>query len=417
MKTIYIPFEEVKPFLDLPPKAFIFLHLVRALARNKGYFLYLAGGPVRDFLLKRPVKDLDLVLEGDWKELLPEILKEKGLTLLFQSPFLTYKLKIDEGFTLDLVTARKEIYPEPAHLPRICPSDFKEDIFRRDFTINALIYGLTPPYEETLVDLVSGLADLKKGLIRPLHLKSFVDDPTRAFRGVRYKVRLRFDFAEEIYLALSEADKVSSFKKLSAQRLINELLLFLFKESLEDLPLLLEETKRLKLLNRTGLVLRKISPKDFEILELALIELSRKEAEKFFLLFLVEISEENLKRLGFSEKERLRLLNWWNYFFKEDSFFKLGIIEKVEVLEKLPLYFVFRLSLEETYREFILKFLKELRFVKPEVTGYDLLSMGVKEGETIGKILKELRRRRIEGELRSKEEELSFVKTLIFQSF
>ncbi|MGC8965499.1 MAG: hypothetical protein ACP5KO_01660 [Caldimicrobium sp.] len=417
MKTIYIPFEEVKPFLVLPPKAFAFLHLVRFLARNKGYFLYLAGGPVRDFLLKRPVKDLDLVLEGDWKELLPEILKEKGLTLLFQSPFLTYKLKIDEGFTLDLVTARKEIYPEPAHLPRICPSDFKEDIFRRDFTINALIYGLTPPYEETLVDLVSGLADLKKGLIRPLHLKSFVDDPTRAFRGVRYKVRLRFDFAEEIYLALSEADKVSSFKKLSAQRLINELLLFLFKESLEDLPLLLEETKRLKLLNRTGLVLRKISPKDFEILELALIELSRKEAEKFFLLFLVEISEENLKRLGFSEKERLRLLNWWNYFFKEDSFFKLGIIEKVEVLEKLPLYLVFRLALEDTYREFILKFLKELRFVKPEVTGYDLLSMGVKEGETIGKILKELRRRRIEGELRSKEEELSFVKTLIFQSF
>ncbi len=417
MITQKIPFEEIKKYLILPEGAFKFLDYIRALARKRGYFLYLAGGPVRDFLLKRPVKDLDLVLEGNWEELLEEILKTFKGKLLFKSPFLTYKIQLNEDFAIDLVTARKEFYPEPAHLPVIEPSNFREDILRRDFTVNALIYGLTSPYEETLIDLVEGLYDLQKGLIRPLHIKSFIEDPTRSLRGIRYKVRLRFDFAEEFYMALGLAEEVSSFKKLSSTRLANEFLLYFFKEKFEDLPLLIEETYRLKLFERFGLIPRKIKKEDFEILDFAKKELQRRDLEKFFLLFLISLKEENLERLGFQEREREKILRLWEGVFNNESFLKLEIPEKVEILEKLPPYLVFRLSLERPYQELVLKFLKEFRHIKPELSGNDLLSIGIKEGEKIGKILREIRKRKIKGELKNKEEEISFVKTLIFQGF
>lgn len=412
-----ISFQEIKKYIAIPEEALAFLEFIRCLSREKGYFLYLAGGPVRDFLLERPVKDLDLVLDGNWEELLKEIFKICKVTLLFKSPFLTYKIKLNDSFTIDLVTARKEIYPEPAHLPIVEPSNFKEDILRRDFTVNALIYGLTPPYEETLIDLVDGLSDLQKGLIRPLHLKSFIDDPTRVFRGIRYKVRLKFDLAEEFYLALYEAEKASSLKKLSPTRLANELLLLFSKERSEDLSSLIEEIYKLKVFEKFGLTLRKIHIKDYEILELAKRELQKRDLEKFFWLFLIDINMENLERLGFQEREKNIILKVWKDFFDSEIFLKLNIPEKVEVLEKLPLYLVFRLSLEESFRPFILRFLKELRYVEPELNGNDLISMGIKEGEKIGKILKEIRKKKIMGELKNKEEEMSFVKALIFQGF
>ncbi len=417
MITRKIPFQEVKRFLALPEEALKFLEFVRNLSREKGNFLYLAGGPVRDFLLNKPVKDLDLVLEGNWEELLKEIFENCKATLLFKSPFLTYKIKLSENFTIDLVTARKESYPEPARLPVIEPSNFKEDVFRRDFTVNALIYGLTPPYEETLIDLVKGFQDLQEGLIRPLHVKSFIDDPTRVLRGIRYKVRLRFEFAEEFYSALYEAEKASSFKKLSPSRLANELLLFFYKERFEDLPLLIEEICKLRLFEKFGLILRKISTEDYEILSLARGELQKRDLEKFFLLFLIDINVENLERLGFQEREKMSILQFWERVCNNERFLKLDIPEKVEVLEKLPPYLIFRLCLEKIYMPFILKFLKELRYIKPELSGKDLLSMGIKEGEKIGKILKEIRKKKIMGELKNKEEEISFVKTLIFQGF
>lgn len=416
MKLEKIPFEEFRKYLKLPEKALIFLNAVINLAEEKGFFLYLAGGPVRDFLLKKEVKDLDLVLEGNWEDLLKELLTSCKVTLLFKSQFLTYKIKITEDFTIDLVTARKETYPEPAQLPVVSFSTFKEDVFRRDFTINALIYGLTPPYKEALIDLVSGLSDLKKRVIRPLHLESFVEDPTRAFRGVRYKVRLRFTFAEEFYLALKRAEEASSFKKLSSSRLSNELLLYLFKESFEDLPLLIEEMGKLELLEKAGLNPREVSSQDFKILKLAKEELKRRDLEKFFLLFLVKMDSPNLERLGFPEKERALFHKWWTYFFKDKSFWKLELFEKVELLEKLPPSLIFRLALEEPFRDLVWRFLEEWRYIKPELTGQDLILMGVREGEEVGKILKELRKRKFRGELKNREEEISLVKTLIFQS-
>jgi len=225
MKKTKIDLEDFLKTILPDQKLLKFLSLAQDISKKRGEFLYFAGGVVRDYLLKRlykkkipKPKDLDLVLQGNLKSFLKELLEKVKGQILFESQFLTYKVKIilnGKEFLIDFITARKEIYEDVAKLPQVFASHFKDDILRRDFTINALIIGLSPPYEGVLIDLVEGEEDLKKGLIRPLYLNSFVDDPTRIFRGIRYKVRFGFNFSEDFFLALQKCFEKSALKKLS----------------------------------------------------------------------------------------------------------------------------------------------------------------------------------------------------------
>lgn len=415
MRVLFFPWREFSRYLKVPEPALDFLDTAKSLAQRHGFFLYLAGGPVRDVLLKRASKDLDLVLEGNWEALLPDLLVKTESKLLFKSPFLTYKIRLPEGFTIDLVTARKESYADIASLPKVEPSDLRSDILRRDFTINALIYGLTPPYEERVVDLISGLSDLENGLIRPLHRDSFVDDPTRAFRGVRYKVRLTFSYAEDFNVALERAREIKAFERLSPQRLAQEFKLFLFKEPLENLFRLLEEASALGLFEISLLKKRPLKQSDSEILNLAIRELSLKDLERFFLLFLIEIEEKSLERLAFSPAERKKILTLYEFFI--GPFENLDTLEKVERMEKVPAYLLFRLSLEERLTAPVLEFWKTFRHIKPFLTGRELQALGAKEGKKVGLILREIRRRKLKGELKTLEEEKEVAKALLFQDF
>ncbi|MCS7149260.1 MAG: hypothetical protein N2Z40_00910 [Caldimicrobium sp.] len=416
MILLEYPWIDFRKGLKVSSETFQFLERARALAKREGLFLYLAGGPVRDVLLGRDSKDLDLVLEGDWKLLLNSLIRETGASLLLKSQFLTFKLALNFISTLDLVTARKEVYPYPASLPEVKPGTFEDDIRRRDFTVNALIYGLTPPYEEKIIDLVGGLKDLENRVMRPLHIHSFVEDPTRAFRGIRYKVRLNFSFGCEFLKALKIAEESSSFRRLSSSRLVNELKLFINKEAPECLPSLCEELNTLGLLQLVGLLIRKPKQSDFSILDRARGRLSSESFEKFFRLFLIEIDESSLRRLAFSEREITIILrnvkalrelkkNWKN----------ISLVERVELLEKSPDYLLFRLSLEEEWREDIKAFWEKWQSIKPELTGQDLIALGLSEGREIGFVLKRIREEKLKGNLLSKEAEKEFVKNLIFQ--
>jgi tRNA nucleotidyltransferase (CCA-adding enzyme) len=416
MKTQHLPWKEFSRYLDVPEQGLNFLKEAKELASEKGFFLYLAGGPVRDALLKRASRDLDLVLEGNWEVLLPELLAKTKGELLFKSQFLTYKLRLPQGFTIDLVTARRETYTGVASLPIVEPADHKADILRRDFTINALIYGLTPPFEEEVVDLVSGLKDLSEGKICPLHRDSFIEDPTRAFRGVRYKVRLSFNYAGDFYLALERAKEVEAFEKLSPPRLAQELKLFFSKEPLENLFKLIEDSDALNLFELSLLKKRALKSSDIDILGLAIKELKPKDREKFFLLFLIELEEKSLARLGFLPPEREKILKVYKIFTKE-YLENLDILERVEAFEKLPSYVLLRLALEENLRHTIMEFWNTLRHIKPHLSGHDLKALGVEEGKKVGLILREIRRRKLKGEIKTLKEEKELVKALLFRDF
>jgi tRNA nucleotidyltransferase (CCA-adding enzyme) len=166
LKLYKVDLEDFFNFLSFDQRIKEFIYKVQELAKKRGEFLYFVGGVVRDYLYflknsgwkKESIKDLDIVLQGDLKGFLEALLKEVKGKILFKSQFLTYKVKIhlnSEELLIDFITARKETYEDVAKLPKVFPSDFKDDVLRRDFTINTLIIGLSPPYEGYLIDLLN----------------------------------------------------------------------------------------------------------------------------------------------------------------------------------------------------------------------------------------------------------------------
>jgi len=427
MKTEKI---ELDRFLEsvLPnPELHKILSIAQEISEKRKEFLYFAGGVVRDYLWAKfykkeipKVKDLDLVLQGNLERFLEELFKKVKGEILFKSQFLTYKVKInldEKEFLIDFVTARKEIYEDVAKLPRVFPSDFKEDILRRDFTLNSLIIGLSSPYKGILIDMVNGIEDLKEGLIRPLHVNSFVDDPTRIFRGIRYKVRFNFRFSEEFWIALERCFEVDALKKLSGTRLANELKLFLIKEQEAKLKSLLEETLNLNVFEKAGLKSdKKILTSVLELLKELEGELSEKEREKFFLLGFVSPNSLDLAcRLGFSEKEIDELKRHKEILEKfVKNWKKLSLWERVKIFERIAVPYLLILSIYfPEIKKDVVNFLKKYRKIKPELTGEELKKLGLKEGRKIGELLELLRKERIEGKIKTKEEEKNLINQML----
>ena len=176
----------------LAPDDLALLRRLGDAAANEGVELWLVGGPVRDALLGRPVLDLDLTSEAPAAELGPRLAERLGGTCGARSAFGTVKLRLG-GRTLDLATARAEVYPYPAALPAIvAQADIADDLARRDFGINAMSASLHPQRFGELLDTQGGVNDLHAGVVRVLHRASFRNDPTRLFRAARYVSRLGF---------------------------------------------------------------------------------------------------------------------------------------------------------------------------------------------------------------------------------
>ncbi|MFQ4135598.1 CBS domain-containing protein [Nodosilinea sp. PGN35] len=189
------------------------LRQISAAAEERGWHLYLVGGAVRDLLIctdsvSAALPDLDLVVDGGFssaqvgagvdlataiKDRFPEV--DLQIHGRFQTASLVWRRELDHplaGLMIDIATARTEFYPYPAANPEVEASSIQQDLYRRDFTINALALRLTHPGAGQLLDYFGGLIDLRRGTIRVLHANSFIEDPTRIYRAVRFAVRLGF---------------------------------------------------------------------------------------------------------------------------------------------------------------------------------------------------------------------------------
>ena len=196
---------------------------VGQIAADLNQLVYLVGGAVRDVLLARSSTDLDFVTEGSGIELAQAVQEQHGGELTTHERFGTAVwTPPSELFaeTIDFITARKEVYAHPAALPDVTPSTMHDDLFRRDFTINALAVPLVGNNVGAILDLYGGQTDLENGLIRVLHPQSFSDDPTRIFRALRYAGRLDFSLEKETALALKNS--LEQIGLLSADRLRHE---------------------------------------------------------------------------------------------------------------------------------------------------------------------------------------------------
>lgn len=425
-KLYPIDFEDFLEFLAPKKELKKIILKIKEIAKKRKEFCYFAGGVVRDYLLykeknfqKKAIKDLDLVLEGNLEDFLRSLNKEIKIEILFKSQFLTYKCRIfcgsssQEFFEVDFVTARTEIYEDVAVLPKVCPSNFMEDLLRRDFTINTLAIGLSPPYESLLIDMVSGRQDLSQGIIKPLHPFSFVDDPTRIFRGIRYKVRFGFEFSQEFFEALKISFEKKALYKLSSSRLVNELKLYLHKEPKMNLYDLLKLTYELRVFENAGINTTKERLKNLsEILNLLEDELKPYEKEKAYLLSLGE-DLTSLKRLGISEKE-INKLNLLKKQIKNLIEINPAKLEKIRFFEKLPKPHLIWLGVSfPVLKKEIVEYVINCSKIKIYLTGEDLKALGIKEGKKIGELLRILKEKKLLKELNTREDELEFVKNYL----
>jgi len=377
-------------------------------AAKQGKRVYLVGGVVRDLLLGYPNFDLDLVVEGDAVKLAQRVAETSRAKLLAHHRFGTAKLRY-ENFTLDLATARKETYAKPGALPTVTPGTLKDDLVRRDFSINAMAISLAANDYGELVDPYQGKSDLEHRLIRILHSESFSDDATRILRGVRYEQRLGFEFEAQTVQLLKR--DISMLDTISGDRIRHELEL-IFKEKQPDLVI--------KRLGELG-VLPIISPflkGDGWIAEkfdrARRLKKPTQLPSLYFCLLIYSFSktgiEQFLARLNISAKlsramrDTLRLKT------------NLPLLDKPS-LKPSEIYYLLReyepaaiqanaiASDSSMVHHYLQLFLTELRYVRTSLNGEELKRLGISAGPEMGKALQVLHKAKLDGEVSTKADE------------
>ena len=207
---------------DLPPAQQRALDLVREVAAEKECHAFLVGGPVRDIILGRPAIDIDLTLETGASTLARALAKRVEGRVRSFPQFLTYKVTSSGYPEIDIATARKERYRKPGALPAVTAGRLKDDLLRRDFSINAIALDLL---DGTMHDPAHGEQDIANRVVRVLHDRSFIDDPTRIFRATRLAARLGFTIEAHTAELIHGAIDAAALSTISKERIWREVFL------------------------------------------------------------------------------------------------------------------------------------------------------------------------------------------------
>ena len=390
---------------------------------------YLVGGMVRDLLLGHKNLDIDIVVENDAKRL-AEILANKLPRCKLSAKhdrFHTAKLICnvnEKKIPFDLASTRQEIYEYPASLPAVRISDLKKDLYRRDFTINALAISLMPYDFGNVVDLFDGMLDLQNKKIKVLHELSFIDDPTRMIRAVRFATKLSFEIEEHTKSLLNEAISSGQFdnliEKVRGDRVKIEIR-YLFnlvnikqaidqffnsgiyrivstelKSSRGKWPLTLENElpdKSHQWLILFALIIKDLNPQ-FQELLMKNLQMTSDEAKTI--------------KSAFIAYNRIQMLIKDNQ--KIDS---IIMHRELKNLSTESIVIVQDLLPDSQVLPFVLEFIETTSKIKLEITGEDLIKMGLKEGKEIGRILEKILAMKIKNPSMKKSDELQKVQDFL----
>ncbi|VAW41584.1 tRNA nucleotidyltransferase, A-adding [hydrothermal vent metagenome] len=208
----------------------LLLQTIGSVAQELHYSAYVVGGFVRDLLLHIKNSDLDIVIEGDGIHFAKELARQQDATVRTHEKFGTATVIMPGGMRLDVATARLEYYEYPAAIPTVELSSIKLDLYRRDFTINAMAIHLNPEQFGTLVDFFNSQNDLKRQRINVLHNLSFVEDPTRILRAIRFEQRLEFQITKHTQKLIKNAVRMNLFDRFFAPRFFSELKMILSED-------------------------------------------------------------------------------------------------------------------------------------------------------------------------------------------
>ena len=404
----------------LPSELLALLKEASDTAHDLGFSVYLVGGFVRDLLLNQPNLDFDLVVEGDAIILAKALAKKRGGRVHGHTRFGTAKWLLPQNTFpiehLDFTTARTEFYAHPSALPEVEISSIKQDLRRRDFTVNTLAICLDPERYGQLLDPFGGEQDLQRGIIRVLHNLSFIEDPTRILRAARFEQR--FGFKIEPRTEQLIADALDMVQRVSGERLRHEIAL-IAKET--------EPDKAMTRLDELG-VLRKIyADMKFDGWHAEKYRIAResdvpKPMVYFGLLayaFSPSQASEFCKRLKFGNGDAETISQLLALRQETVAPLATASIAPSEIYRLLQDYSddtlaVFQIAVDDAVVcERVQLYRTRLRALSPEMTGNDLKQLGIQPGPVYRKILDRLRNARLDGEISTRAEEQAIVEQFV----
>ncbi len=413
---------------ELPARIRELFALLTPIAEELHVKIYAVGGFVRDLLLKIPNLDVDVVVEGDAIAFARELGERCVCRVRAHEKFATAVVVFEDGFKLDLASTRTEYYLEPGALPTVENASIKLDMYRRDFTINTLALSLNRDKYAEVLDYFGAQRDLHDKAIRVLHNLSFVEDPTRILRAIRFEQRLRFTLGLQTRQLLSSAVQMGFLERVSPLRLFNELRIILSEANPSDALARLYELE----------VLQKISSHlRFSSVERARCEQAGKVVNWFELLYTGEeiapwavyflclsgdLQTAEMEQLC----QRLQIPHRWDGILITElpqaraAFHTLerkhnraaisdsrlaGLLDGFS-LETL-LYGMARTEHEHLRLKYS-HYITRIRGVKAVLNGWDVQKLGCTPGPLVGEILQGLRIARLDGEVTTRADEIEW---------
>ena len=398
---------------QLPTELVGFLKQAGEVTAGRGKAVYLVGGAVRDLLLDKTNIDIDLVVEGDAIAFARELMQGKGGKITIHRQFSTAKIVWHE-WSVDLATSRRESYSRPGALPAVKPGSLDDDLFRRDFTINAMAIDLNPHSYGRLIDPYSGQKDIRQGLLRVLHEKSFIDDSTRIWRGLRYEQRLDFRLEADTLILLQR--DISMLDSISGDRIHYELECILDEElpekvlqragklgALERLNPALEDDGWLagKYNNARQMSLPHKPPPNLYMALLA-YHLADKEREQF--ISYLRLPKPAARTLRDSDSIRAKLTELAAAAIKPSR-----IYHQLHGYSPQAITSNIIASDSPIACRNIKLYSDKLQHIKPLLNGNDLIEMGIPPGPHIKEILNKLLDARLDGEVKTRQDEEEMV--------
>ncbi len=395
------------------------LRVISAVSRNMKVSAYLVGGIVRDALLKIPNCDIDIVVDGNGVRFGERLARRLDARIEIHKKFMTAALALKEGQQIDIATSRVEFYYKPAQLPSVESGSIKQDLSRRDFTINSLALSLNRKDYGEILDFFGGREDLKNKKIKVLHKMSFIEDPTRIFRAVRFEKRLGFRMDKHTEALARSAVEMGIVSRVSGVRIRDELIHIMSEEKPFNA---IKRLQDLGALSKIGIMVR--NGKDYkEDMEKALNSLckldqyDRGKILKWRLLMAIMLKDKTARsielwclKLKIRKKDMFLIKDTVTNMPKVKKALKDEFSNEYSLYNELRQYPVELLAICHSwsggYAKNIKKYYKRLVHVKLEISGEDLKDMGYSPSPVFKKVLQRVYRMKFNKKVSGREEEL-----------
>ncbi|SLM28824.1 PolyA polymerase family protein (TRNA nucleotidyltransferase) (TRNA CCA-pyrophosphorylase) [Desulfamplus magnetovallimortis] len=418
----------ILPFINerLSPDIIELLRDIGRAGDEMGLDLFVVGGFVRDLMLYRKSDDIDIVVEGDGIAFAKHLAVMKQGRCNTHREFCTAVVILPCGFKIDVASSRLEYYKAPAALPTVEMSSIKLDLFRRDFTINTLAIRLNQEGFGTLIDFFGGQRDIKDKSIRIIHNLSFVEDPTRVFRAIKFANRFNFTIGKLTSNLIKNAIRIDFFKNLSGLRVFSELKQILEEENPISAIELLNEYHLDKVIH-PGLILDSSVISLMESVKKALawhdllyLDIQYARWAVYFMVMIrrcpVKVIDEICNKFRLPPRQKNMVLR--DRIRADDRLYLLekslpcknsGLYHILSIFKTEQILYMIATAKKEEARKAISFYYTQLKDVTPLIRGKDLLTMGIKPGPAYRDIMQKVLDARLDGLVDTLEDELEYV--------